>query len=219
MSRGRRGTGERLKQLSTALGLGDDPGRILAPLRELYAEVDAGLRSATAELDLPCRAGCSDCCYEAVFVSAAEFLAVAEALFERDEAGQEPTLDAVLRLMCTVAGHFADEIELLETLPPGPERDEVAARVRFRCPLLGPDERCSVYAVRELNARSFGQTMDARRGSPYGCERTHARLKVLGPVPLADARELRAQLVRSVPGTDFVHIYPYWFSRYRELLI
>lgn len=200
-----------LAELSEALGLGPEPEAVLGPLRVFYAQVDAQLSRATEGLELPCRAGCSDCCYEAVFVCAAEFLAVAEAVHSQSRVQRHGVLTAMRRIART----FEDELELLETMTPGRERDEVAARIRFRCPLLDSRERCSVYAVRELNARTFGQSMDGQMGHPYGCSRTHHRLRVLG-VPnsrMLDARALREALGRAVE-TGPVHVYPWWFDRY-----
>lgn len=203
-----------LRSLSEALGLGSDPERALRPLRALYRRLDDEVAHSTADLALPCRAGCSACCHESVFLSGPEFLLVAEALL----AGPRARRREVVEAMQDLARRFADELELLETLEPGPERDEVAARVRFRCPLLDADERCSVHPVRELNARAFGQSWDGLRGSPYGCGLTYERLRVLGPRArvLPDARAWRRALADEVPGTETVHVYPWWFARYAE---
>jgi hypothetical protein len=109
----------------------------------------------------------------------------------------------------------------LETIEPGPERDEVAMRVRFRCPLLGGDGRCTVYAARELNARTFGASFDPSSATAYGCTLTHARLRVLPEdtaSKLFDAREARRRLRDAVPETARVHVYPWWFARFGDLL-
>lgn len=206
----------RLAELSEALGLGPDPERVLGPLRRLYGEVDAAIARAADGLGLPCGSGCSECCHESVFLSAPEFLAVAAALLDRP-----PEVVQEIRIrMLALAHRFEDELELLETLPAGTERDEVAARVRFRCPLLGEDERCTVYEARELNARTFGQSRDGLRGEPYGCARTHERLRVLGAASsgLPDARAVRRALAERLPGTERVHVYPWWFKAYGHLL-
>lgn len=205
-----------LRSLAEALGVGSDPERALRPLRALYRRLDDELARSTADLGLPCRSGCSACCHESVFVSGPEFLLVAEALLE----GPRSRRRAVVRAMSELACRFADELELLESIEPGPERDEVAARVRFRCPLLDADERCSVHPVRELNARVFGQSWDRQRGAPYGCGLTHERLRVLGSraPALPDARAWRRALAAEVPGTEVVHVYPWWFARYAEHL-
>jgi hypothetical protein len=206
-----------LARLSQALGLGE-PAPILEAMRALYDEIDRQVDGKSAGHDLPCKAGCDACCHEAVFLSAPEFLCVAAHLMERDAAERTALIEA----MRSLARQFEDELELLEILTPGFERDEVAARVKFRCPLLAADGRCTVYPVRELNARTFGLTWDSARGHPFGCDLTHERLRVLpdGVAPsLFDAREARRRLVAAVPGTERVHVYPWWFAEYGELLI
>ena len=158
--------------------------------------------------------GCDACCHESVFLSAPEFLAVVDELLRTRSA---PALSELLTQMSAIAERFEDELEMLEAFEPGPERDAIAAAVKFRCPLLGADGACTVYASRELNGRTFGQSFDRSRGEPYGCELTHARLRVLGPADtLVDARDARRRLVAAVPGTEVVHVYPWWFRRFGE---
>jgi Fe-S-cluster containining protein len=201
-----------LADLCRALGLGPDPQAVLQPLEALYRELDEALAAASQGLGLPCKSGCDACCHEAVFVSAPEVLAVGAALLAGPAALRHRVVDEMLLL----AERFEDELLLLETITPGPERDEVAARVKFRCPLLGPGGACGVYGARELNARTFGQTVDEARGAPYGCGLTHARLAVLpDALPrLPGARAARQGLVARVPGAGFVHVYPWWFARH-----
>lgn len=206
-----------LAALSEALGLGPEPEAVLDPLFDLYAEVDGAVDAGAEGLDLPCRPGCDACCHESVFLSAPEFLAVAAELLGWSEAARRRVVDA----MRALAVQFEDELELLETLAPGPERDEVAARVKFRCPLLSEAGLCTVYRARELNARTFGRTVDADRDTPYGCTLTHQRLRVLplsATARLASARDARRRLVERLPGTARVHVYPWWFSRYGAFL-
>lgn len=207
-----------LVALSEALGLGSDPDAVLHVLSTLYREVDRAIEEGAAGLGLPCEPGCDACCHEAVFVSAPEFLAVARDLIERRTVEERRDL---VKKMRAIAADFEDELELLETIPPGEERDEVAARVKFRCPLLGADGRCTVYEARELNARTFGQAWDGARDQPYGCELTHRRLRVLQDprAGLADAREVRRRLKARLSGTERVHVYPWWFARYGDLLL
>lgn len=204
-----------LDALSVALGLGASAQDVLRPLRELYVQLDQRLAEGAAGLGLPCKLGCDACCHEAVFVCAAEFLLVAEAVLKW------PTVErqALVADMVAIAERFEDELELLELLSPGEERDEVAERVRFSCPLLSAQGGCRVYAVRELNARTFGQSMDEARSSPYGCDLTHARLRVIQAPALYGARQARRELVARVPGTEPVHVYPWWFSRHREVFM
>lgn len=208
-----------LDALARALGLGERAAPILDPLRRLYDDLDAELRSRAAGLELPCRAGCDACCHESVFVSAPEVLAVfAHLLATRTPA----ELAALVAAMRALAARFEDELELLESIAPGPERDEVAARVRFRCPLLGEGGACTIYPARELNARTFGQSWDPSRGEAYGCELTQARLRVLPPesgLQLVGARAARARLAALFPDSGVVHVYPWWFARYGDALL
>ncbi|MEM7676345.1 MAG: hypothetical protein AAF449_10120 [Myxococcota bacterium] len=204
------------ERLAHALGL-EDFETVLAALDAVYRDVDAMIRAGQQGLDLPCRAGCDACCHEAVFVSAPEFFAVAVHLLDAP-------IDVRRRIvaeMRALADKFEDELMLLEALPAGAERDEVAERVRFRCPLLSSAGECTVYAVRELNARTFGASRDELKGQPYGCELTHQRLRVLPEAAehLPSAREARRWLRDRVPGAGDVRVYPWWFSSYGQFLI
>lgn len=200
----------RIERLASAMGVNDAEASLSA-LRELYREVDEVLAERAAST--PCRSGCSACCHEAVFVSGPEALAVA---VELDGQGR---LEASVDRMSTIARRFSDELELLEELPAGYERDEVAARVKFTCPLLDELGRCTVYGTRELNARTFGQSWDGRRAEPYGCALTQSPLRVLqAERPLLDARAARQALVDRVPGAGRVHVYPWWFQRLEPVL-
>lgn len=206
-----------LNALAQALDLGETAAPLLLGLHAFYAEIDADIGARAAPTALPCAQGCDACCHESVFVSAPEFLGAAAALLALGPAETQ----RVVAEMGQLAQRFADELELLELLSPGAERDEVAARIAFRCPLLSRAGACMIYGSRELNARSFGQTWDELRGEAYGCTLTHARLRVLpaeeGP-RLYSAREARRKLVAAVPGAGQVRVYPWWFERYGALL-
>lgn len=204
--------------LARALGLGDDAEAILKPLRAFYDTIDQRLAAAAKGLDLPCKQGCDACCHESVFLSAPEFLAVADHL-QRTFTAEDRA--RVVREMTTLAEKFEDELELLETIPPGAERDEVSARIKFRCPFLSAAGACTIYDARELNARTFGQSWDHLRDEPYGCTWTRDRLVVIGAArsrQLHGAREARQELASKVPGTETVHVYPWWFAKYGALI-
>ena len=192
---------------------------MLAPLRALYEQIDREVEAKSRGCALPCKAGCDACCHESVFVSGPELLAVCAALV-----ADPGRLRRVVAAMRSLADRFEDELELLEILEPGAERDEVAARVKFRCPLLSADGRCTVYAARELNGRTFGLTWDAARQQPYGCALTRDRLQVVGQAAaqgLADARAARRRLAQTVPGAESsaVHVYPWWFAHHADVLM
>ena len=205
--------------LAAELGLGPHAETALTTLAALYEELDATLTARAAGLELPCRAGCDACCHESVFVSAPEVLAVFVHLRRTRSLAARREL---LTEMRALALRYEDELELLETVTPGAERDEVAARVKFRCPLLGAAGECTIYPVRELNARTFGQAWDSARGEAYGCGLTQARLRVLpnaaGP-SLVEARAPRRRLQAAFPSATTVHVYPWWFARYGEWLV
>lgn len=205
-----------LEALASELGLAA-PGPVLDAVAELYREVDQAVAAGSLDAALPCRAGCDACCKESVFLSAPEFLFVVAHL----RAHWAPSeLRHLLEAMDRLAVRFEDELELLETIQPGPERDEVAARVKFDCPFL-TEGRCRIYPARELNARTFGASWDTQRGEAYGCELTHARLRLLPPErgpALADARAMRRLLAARLAGTERVHVYPWWFRRHRAAL-
>lgn len=205
-----------LQALADELELGP-AASVLDTLSALYIEVDREVEARSAGLELPCRAGCDACCKESVFLSAPEFLLVASHLAA---SWSKSELTALLDQMSALTDRFADELELLESILPGAERDEVAARVKFDCPFLF-ESKCRIYSVRELNARTFGSSWDGTRHEAYGCELTHARLRVLSPEvgpKLASAREMRMKLANALPGTARVHVHPWWFTRYRALV-
>ncbi len=211
---------EQLVELSQALGLGNQPQQLIAMLQDFYLEVDQQLLQSTQGLMLPCKAGCDACCHESVFVSTPEFLYVANYLLSEVSLVQR---QEICTQMSALAKQFEDEIEQLSYFPAGPERDEVAERVKFRCPLLLSEGRCGIYAARELNGRSFGNTWYGAKDQAYGCELTHQRLKIVGQKQvqerLLDSQQLRRKLVETVPGTEIVQIYPYWFSKYQNYLL
>ncbi|MBI2379112.1 MAG: hypothetical protein HYV07_34290 [Deltaproteobacteria bacterium] len=208
----------KLSALSEALGLGRDPAPILEALEELYRATDAELETSTSSLALPCREGCDACCHEAVFVSAPEVLFALRELLERDPAH----VQRVVAEMIEIAERYSDELELLESIE-GEERDEVAERVRFRCPLL-VGSSCGIYVARELNARTFGRSVDERSGDAFGCGLTREALVQIGVGPLErkrlpGARDARRRLALAVPKTELVHVYPWWFRRVARFIV
>ncbi|MFO0722253.1 MAG: hypothetical protein U1E65_00635 [Myxococcota bacterium] len=207
----------RLDALAEALGLGSRAQPVVDAVSRLYESLDAALGDAAGGLELPCRPGCDACCHESVFVSAPELLVAVQALLARGPIEAERVIAEMQRW----AEVYEDELELLEILPAGVERDEVAARVKFRCPMLSPAGACEIYGGRELNARTFGQSWDEGRGAAYGCGLTLARLSVLPPEAgprLFSAREARRRLAQLFPDAGKVQVYPWWFQRYGALM-
>lgn len=200
--------------LGRALGF-DDPLEVWARVRELYEVLDRDVEAGARGAELPCRKGCDACCHESVFLSAPEFLVVGAHLLTHWSPEARARL---VDQMSALAERFEDELELLELLEPGAERDEVAARIKFRCPLLDEAGACTIYPARELNGRTFGASW-LSGDEAYGCELTRAHLRVLNDrPPLVDARAARKRLVDAVPQTEMVHVYPYWFVRFGRWL-
>lgn len=96
----------------------------------LDAEVEARCQAvAEARPDWPCRAGCADCC---------RALAVPMEVSDAEWARVEDALEAL-----------------------GAEGERLRGRLDAwtdarACPLLGDDERCSIYAARPLACRTYG---------------------------------------------------------------
>ena len=209
---------DRLSPLSRALGFESPARQIIDRIYSVYAQIDDEVARTTKDLNLPCHRGCDACCHESVFLSAPEFLVVCDHLFESFSA---QALRSVVEQMCAVALEYEDELELLDQIDSGPERDEVAARVKFKCPLLSTEGACRIYPARELNGRTFGHAWDSSGGQAYGCSLTRDHLRIVDNPQgkLIDARHARMTLVKRVPLTEKVHVYPWWFRNYKRYLI
>lgn len=203
-----------LDALCRELGLPQNSLQVQSVLADLYQRLDHQVRAGSRDRNLPCHKGCSACCHESVFVSAPEFLVVVADLAQTTRAVQAQVMEG----MEAAAHRYDDELELLQELPPGPERAEVAARIKFRCPILSPAGACRVYRWRELNGRTFGQSWDGKMDRPYGCSLTH---QAVGRqrLNLVDAWSPRAELVQMFPEATEVHVYPWWFTRHRAAVL
>jgi Fe-S-cluster containining protein len=182
-----------------------------AALRELervYRDLDATLAQSTATLPLPCRRGCDACCHQAVFLTQLEWwLVVDHAQRELSPAEWEAAVGQGLRIY---AQHRALFDALDEPPPEGaPDHWEVARRLAYRCPLLGPAGACSVYPARELLARLYGGTWGRKAGELYACDLVHQALGGL-ELRLHDATGLSQRLV-GLPLTGERRPYPWFF--------
>ncbi len=105
-----------------------------------------------------CREGCSDCCYalfdltlvEAAYLNAAFLRAFPSgpersAILERAHAADRK-IHAIKRGAFKAEQAGEDVRAILEAI----------ARERVRCPLLGDDDRCVLYAARPLTCRVYG---------------------------------------------------------------
>ena len=208
---------ERIEKLAVAMGFTCSPERTIAAVMTFYDSLQGETKRVADSISLPCKEGCDACCHESVFLSAPEFLAVCNYLFEHRERAYREQL---LREMIALAEEFADELEFLESAPAGFERDEVAARIKFRCPMLSKNGSCSIYPVRELNGRTFGISWDRKNDQAYGCTLTRESLRVVDAPnsKLLDARGVRHSFNELVDQHDFVHVYPWWFAKYRSFI-
>ena len=208
---------DRIKKLAAAMGFTQSPEETITVVRDFYRSLQEKLEQTETGLSLPCKEGCDACCHESVFLSAPEFLTVCHYLFGHKD---QRYRDNLLNAMCLLAEEFADEIEFLESASPGFERDEVAARIKFRCPMLTEEGGCSIYPVRELNGRTFGLSWDAKNNQAYGCTLTRDSLRVVeSPAnKLLDARVVRKSFNELVELSDVVHVYPWWFLKYRSFI-
>ncbi len=85
--------------------------------------------------------------------------------------------------------------------------DDIAARLKFVCPLLGADGACEAYPGRELYARLFGSTFN-EDGGVYGCHIVGAHLGGKA-VTLLRARPV-AKMLEELPLTFKRQVYPYY---------
>lgn len=217
-------TQEKLQAISAELGFQVPALEIIDQVYAVYQKIDAEIHEKTKGLGLPCKAGCDACCHESVFLCAPEFLVVcAELLATRSP----ESLTGLVEEMCILAEEFSDELEFLEAVGAGPERDEVAARIKFRCPMLSAEGLCTVYQARELNGRTFGHAWDTDNNEIYGCDLSREHLHIIDQpksdfsnLPnLPNAREARLALVKVVPLTERVQVYPWWFRKYGSILL
>ena len=207
-----------IEKLALAMGFTTSSKSIIETVTSFYDSLQTDSSGVEERLSLPCKKGCDACCYESVFLSAPEFLTVCHYLIEAKDLEFRTK---VVREMRVIADKFEDEIEFLESAPEGFERDEVAERIKFRCPLLSSDSSCSIYPVRELNGRTFGLSWDTKYQQAYGCSLTRESLRIIDEphTKLLDARAVRSSFNQLVENHDFVHVYPWWFVKYSSFLV
>jgi len=193
---------------AVARQVGVDLDAAFSKLDALYADVDARNRTNTQDLDLPCHRGCDACCHESVFLTPLEFYRVwhwAQGNLAEDVRGE---------MIGQGLAIYQDNAELIDALsrepePGGPSHTVLAAKLKFRCPLLGEDGGCSVYPVRELLGRLFGCSFNDD-GGVYGCHLVgeHLADKL---VTLLPARGTSRRIL-DLPFTHKRQVYPYYFN-------
>lgn len=199
-------------------------------LRDLYAHLDAHAAAIAGPLELPCRAGCSQCCRQSVFATPLEALyllhAVQTALdgdARREVVARARAIVAANRELILAFGHpgcpGAAPLSDDDAVPrPAPaDRVEAARALNFDCPLLDGEGRCRVYPARELKARLFAvSALPSRGGEYYACPDLGRHLDGR-EVRLMDAEKVQA-LLRLHPLTAGEQVLPYYLWRYADLL-
>jgi Fe-S-cluster containining protein len=94
---------------------------------------------------IACASGCSACCHLYVQVPPGTAAAMAAHIATAFEQAERDALQERLSIAAAAVAAAADP-----------------AKLRLRCPLLGADERCSVYDVRPLSCRAFTSKSVAR---------------------------------------------------------
>jgi Fe-S-cluster containining protein len=168
---------------SVILGRMELPGRD----RELVQIVEAALADAARRAGdwLPCRLGCTQCCYGAFAISALDALRLRTGMNALRV--DEPALAAEIerRARAWVAEHGSEFPGDLATGLLGESEDE---RERFEefanqtaCPALDPATgRCDVYDWRPMTCRVFGPPIRMDAGKGDGVALGHCELCFVG---------------------------------------
>ena len=192
---------------AAARALGVELAPALAALRALLADVDRVVDDASAPLGLPCHRGCSMCCHQSVFLTPLEFF-YAWDWAQRHLDGARRA--AMVRRGLALYHHHRATIDALGQRGGDGQQashDALARGLRFRCPLLGDDDACSVHPARELFARLFGGSfLDG--GEIYGCQLVALHLAGR-PAALPRARA-QARRIADLPLTSMRQVYPWY---------
>lgn len=151
---------------------------IFEPLKEIFAEYEK--LSAEAELifnrvraDFPqcvsCEETCSDCCHALFDLSLVEAMYLSRAFKDAFDYGKD-------RSDILAAADIADrqvykfKRQINKEAMEGKDHAELLAKVgseRQRCPLLGGDDRCRLYAGRPVTCKLYGipTTINGRSGT------------------------------------------------------
>jgi Fe-S-cluster containining protein len=117
-------------------------GTITEAARDAAALADAAAASFRANIPnqpaVACASGCAACCHLYVQVPPGTAAAMAEHITAHFTPADRETLREKLKVAAAAVREAPDP-----------------ARLRLRCPLLGGDDRCSVYEVRPLSCRAF----------------------------------------------------------------
>ena len=202
---------------------------IFARYAELRDEADAIFAHVAREYPdcVTCHEGCSDCCHALFDLSLVEGMAVNQAFNAAFGHGRERS-DILTRASETDRALTRHKRELFRAEKDGESPEAIMARaaaLRMRCPLLGPDERCLLYAARPITCRLYGipteiggvahvcglSRFDKGRTYPtVRLERFHARLDALSR-EIAETVQSRFEL-----GEVYVPLSMALLTRYDE---
>ena len=138
-----------------------DLSQFFTEYESLVAQVDAVFKKVSDNFsaEVRCKEGCSDCCHalfdltliEAMYLNAKfselDEIRRNEVLIEADKADRKAY---VLKKKISKEAQEADHSEILLR----------TARERIRCPLLGPDDACLLYAYRPITCRIYGVPLE-----------------------------------------------------------
>ncbi|MCC8195039.1 MAG: YkgJ family cysteine cluster protein [Deltaproteobacteria bacterium] len=137
-----------------------DPAPVFARYEALAREADNAFERVRQDFpdSVTCREGCADCCHALFDLPLVEAAYLNNAFLRAFPSG--PERSAILE-----TAHAADrKIHTLKRrafrAEQAGERVEAIAetmgRARVRCPLLGEDDRCRLYAARPITCRLYG---------------------------------------------------------------
>ena len=133
---------------------------IFARYAELRDEADAIFAHVAREYPdcVTCHEGCSDCCHALFDLSLVEAMAVNAAFNAAFGHGRERS-DILARASEIDRSLTRHKREMFRAEKDGESPEAIMARaaaLRVRCPLLGPDDRCLLYAARPITCRIYG---------------------------------------------------------------
>ncbi|MCP4499221.1 MAG: hypothetical protein GY822_04540 [Deltaproteobacteria bacterium] len=180
--------------------------RAFSRLKMLYDEVDERNERNTAALNLPCHAGCSSCCEDAVFVTPLEFYALWNHC--QKTLSDDVRIQMVRRAQQIYRVNRKVISQLGATLEPGENHVQTARQLRFSCPILDDHGVCQAYAYRELAGRLFGASFNEEHGI-YGCDDVGDHLA--GKEITLIQAESTSRRLSSLPLTQHSQVFPAYF--------
>jgi Fe-S-cluster containining protein len=141
----------------------------------IAAEADAAFAKVAAACPgmVTCGAGCSDCCHALFDLTFIEALYLNHQFNRAFPSG--PARDAILeRANKADREHYKLKRQAFRAGERGVPTSEILAdlaRERIRCPLLGDDDRCVLYANRPVTCRLYGVPLEIS-GAAHTCGNT-----------------------------------------------